>query len=74
MTAGADGAEFRSRAIINGRLRAGEIPGGRLLYEGFKGGNQYRGQLYRTGDHVVEVYYPASSRRVSRCEVEFVID
>ena len=30
-------------------------PSGSLLFESSKGGKFYRGQLYQTGDHVIEV-------------------
>lgn len=33
------------------------IPGGGILYESAQAGNSYRGQLYETGDHRIEVFY-----------------
>jgi hypothetical protein len=50
------------------------VPGGKVLYESTGAGNQYRGQLYRTGDHVVEVYYLGDGGEVSPYEVEFIIE
>lgn len=40
------------------------VPDGGILYESAQAGNDYRGQLYETGDHRIEVFYngePGSS-------------
>ena len=50
------------------------VPGGKMLYESTGAGNQYRGQLYLSGDHVVEVYDLGTDGSVSDYEVEFVIE
>lgn len=33
------------------------VPGGDILYESSQAGYKYRGQLYKSGDHKVEVFY-----------------
>ncbi|MDV7143480.1 hypothetical protein R3X27_12395 [Tropicimonas sp. TH_r6] len=33
------------------------VPGGDILYESAQAGNSYRGQLYLSGDHLVNVFY-----------------
>ncbi|MCV0426441.1 MAG: hypothetical protein K5905_13285 [Roseibium sp.] len=33
------------------------VPDGGILYESSQAGNTYRGQLYETGDHRIEVFY-----------------
>lgn len=33
------------------------VPGGDILFESSQGGYEYEGQLYKSGDHVVEVFY-----------------
>ncbi|MEO0821932.1 MAG: hypothetical protein AAF074_16080 [Pseudomonadota bacterium] len=33
------------------------VPGGDILFESTQGGYQYEGQLYKSGDHTVEVFY-----------------
>ncbi|MES0883164.1 hypothetical protein [Roseibium sp. SCP14] len=33
------------------------VPDGGILYESSQAGNDYRGQLYETGDHRIEVFY-----------------
>ena len=33
------------------------VPDGGILYESAQAGNTYRGQLYETGDHRIEVFY-----------------
>ena len=50
------------------------VPGGKMLYDSTGAGNQYRGQLYLSGDHVVEVYYLGTDGSVSNYDVEFVIE
>ena len=51
------------------------VPGGSLLYESAKGGsnqNQYKGQLYKNGDHTVTVYNVGN--RAGAYEIEIVIE
>lgn len=33
------------------------VPDGGILYESAQAGNDYRGQLYETGDHRIEIFY-----------------
>jgi len=70
-----DGQELRVALLPNNAQTHFNIfvPGGEMLYDGRKGGNYYRGGLYKTGDHVVEVYY-LGHEPSSNYEVEIVIE
>jgi hypothetical protein len=70
-----DGQELRVALLPNNAQTHFNIfvPGGEMLYDGRKGGNYYRGGLYKTGDHVVEVYY-LGHEPTSNYEVEIVIE
>jgi hypothetical protein len=50
------------------------VPGGDILYESSQAGNEYYGQLYRSGDHVVEVFYKGEPGTVGNYDVYFEID
>ncbi|MEM1366703.1 MAG: hypothetical protein AAGG02_01560 [Cyanobacteria bacterium P01_H01_bin.15] len=50
------------------------VPGGDILFESSQGGDEYYGQLYLTGDHVVEVFYNGNVDTVGKYDIEFEID
>ena len=50
------------------------VPGGDILYESSQAGNEYYGQLYLTGDHVVEVFYKGDTNTVGNYYIAFTID
>lgn len=49
------------------------VPGGDILYESSQAGNEYYGQLYRTGDHRVEVFYKGEPGTIGNYDVYFEI-
>lgn len=49
------------------------VPGGDILYESSQAGNEYYGQLYLTGDHVVEVFYKGDTNTFGNYDIAFTI-
>lgn len=49
------------------------VPGGDILYESSQAGNQYYGQLFKNGDHVVEVFYKGEPGTRGHFDIEFQI-
>lgn len=50
------------------------VPNGDILFESSQGGDKYYGQLYMTGDHVVEVFYNGDAGTTGSYDVIFQID
>ncbi|WP_036480617.1 hypothetical protein [Myxosarcina sp. GI1] len=50
------------------------VPGGEILYESSQAGNEYNGQLYLSGDHIVEVFYKGDVNTVGKYDIAFTID
>ncbi len=50
------------------------LPNGNILYESSQAGNEYYGQLYLTGDHVVEVFYKGDVNTFGNYDIAFTID
>lgn len=50
------------------------VPGGDILFESSQGGYEYEGQLYKSGDHVVEVFYNGDPGTVGDYDVIFQIN
>lgn len=50
------------------------VPGGDILYESSQAGNEYYGQLYLTGDHIVEVFYNGNVNTVGKYDIAFTVD
>ncbi len=49
------------------------VPGGDILFESSQGGYAYTGQLYKTGDHLVEVFYNGNQGTVGSYDISFEI-
>jgi hypothetical protein len=49
------------------------VPGGDILYESSQAGNEYYGQLYKSGDHVVQVFYKGEPGTYGNYDVAFDI-
>lgn len=50
------------------------VPGGDMLYESSQAGYVYEGQLYRSGDHVVEVFYNGNQGTTGSYDIIFEIN
>lgn len=50
------------------------VPGGDILFESSQGGYEYYGQLYKSGDHVVEVFYNGDVGTVGGYDLIFQIN
>ena len=50
------------------------VPGGDILFESSQGGYMYQGQLYRSGDHVVEVFYNGNEGTTGSYDIIFEIN
>ena len=49
------------------------VPGGDILYESSQAGNEYHGQLFKNGDHVVEVFYKGEPGTKGSFDIAFQI-
>lgn len=49
------------------------VPGGKILHESTQAGNEYYGQLYLSGDHVVEVFYKGEPGTKGHYDIAFTI-
>ena len=49
------------------------VPGGDILYESSQAGNEYYGQLFKNGDHVVEVFYKGEPGTKGHFAIDFQI-
>jgi len=49
------------------------VPDGNILYESSQGGNEYAGQLYESGDHVVQVFYKGEPGTFGSYDIAFEI-
>lgn len=49
------------------------VPDGGILYESSQAGNEYYGQLYKNGDHVVEVFYKGDPGTYGNYDIVFEI-
>lgn len=50
------------------------VPGGDILYESAQAGNAYRGQLYVSGDHTVQVFYNGNDGTTSTTTLDIAIE
>ncbi len=50
------------------------VPDGDILYESAQAGNAYRGQLYESGDHRVEVFYNGNVGTTARARLTIEIE
>ncbi|WP_299348633.1 hypothetical protein [uncultured Shimia sp.] len=72
----------RSEQFLNVELRGNSdflnyiiyVPSGDILFESSQGGYKYRGQLYESGDHVVEVFYNGDPGTEGAFDILFQID
>ncbi len=49
------------------------VPDGGILYESAQAGNEYYGQLYESGDHVVQVFYKGEPGTFGNYDIAFDI-
>lgn len=49
------------------------VPGGKILHESTQAGNEYYGQLYLNGDHVVQVFYKGEPGTKGKYDIAFAI-
>lgn len=49
------------------------VPGGDILYKSSQAGNEYYGQLYRSGNHTVEVFYKGEPGTTGNFDVYFEV-
>jgi len=49
------------------------VPGGDILYESAQAGNEYYGQLYKSGDHVVQVFYKGEPGTYGNYDIAFEV-
>jgi hypothetical protein len=49
------------------------VPGGDILYESSQAGYKYRGQLCKSGDHAVKVFYNGDQGTTGSYDIVFEI-